>query len=111
MITLHNNFTFDDLKEMTIEVEPDSISSEKLELYTTFGVNRLSMGIQSFNQKTLDVLGRGSSLQDIKNALSLIKNFGDTNENFKNYKNVNFDLLLGNPYESYSEFEYSLKTL
>lgn len=107
---LGQNFDLEDIQEFTIEVEPDSITTEKLDLYTANRINRVSMGIQSFNPKTLELLGRSSSLAHIETALSTLARHPSFYQNGQ-FTNVTFDLLLGNPNESFSDFQDSVHRL
>lgn len=59
--------------EWTIEANPESITEEFLNTCTNFGVDRLSIGVQSFNELTLKVLGRNCSLEETLVGLELIK--------------------------------------
>ena len=62
--------------EFTIEVNPESISKEFLELCFEGGVNRLSLGVQSFNQKSRDAVNRKGSIDNLQNGLTLVSSFG-----------------------------------
>lgn len=61
-----------DRSECTTEINPESLNLEKLKIYNSTGVNRLSMGIQSFNEKILKKMGRPGSLQETEQALEWI---------------------------------------
>lgn len=90
--------------EFTFEAgRPDCITDEKLKLYADYGVNRICVNPQSFNQKTLDEIGRKHSAEDIEIAYNKAKEYGFI---------VNMDLIAGLPEESFDDFKYSLdKTL
>ena len=49
--SLHRYFEFDNLTEITFEVNPDDVSKKNLDAWKKFGINRLSIGIQSFNDE------------------------------------------------------------
>ena len=90
-----------EVREITVEAgRPDTISREKLELLKDFCVNRISINPQSFNQKTLDKIGRYHSTCDIKNKYKLAKDVG--------ISNVNMDLIVGLPGENHSKLAHSL---
>lgn len=72
--------------EITMEVNPNSVDEEKLGFYKRLGVNRLSMGIQSLNDKTLKKLGRLHTKKEALYKLQLATKFFD---------NVSCDLILG----------------
>lgn len=80
------------LKEFTIEINPNSITREKLENYKSIGVNRLSIGLQSSNDKLLKMLNRPHKKQDFINAISLAKDIG--------FENINADILIDIPNQS-----------
>ena len=73
--------------EITSEANPNSASKEWLEGMYELGVNRISFGVQSFNEKKLKLLGRAHTPQQAKNAL---QNAYDTG-----YKNLSLDLIYG----------------
>ena len=84
-------FKFNDI-EITLEANPGTFEQEKFTAYREAGVNRLSIGIQSFNASHLKALGR---IHDDKQALSAVetaKNAG--------FKNINLDLMFGLPQQT-----------
>ncbi len=62
--------------EYTIEVNPDSYSKEKGELFKTYGLNRISLGVQSFNDDILKYVNRKHNKQQIFDAVSHLKTIG-----------------------------------
>lgn len=72
--------------EITIEVNPNSISEEKVKFYREMGINRVSVGVQSLNNKTLKKIGRLHSKRDVKLALKTLSKY---------YDNISADLILG----------------
>jgi oxygen-independent coproporphyrinogen-3 oxidase len=76
---LHNHFSFAHDTEITVEVNPDDISLKKLELLKSLGVNRLSIGVQSFNDDELKLLKRRHTHQGAEKALRFINSAGFTN--------------------------------
>ena len=80
-------FNFDSNTEITLELNPNSLSKEKLKGYKFLGVNRLSIGVQSFDDKTLNILGRGHNSKDALNAIFIAKDEG--------FKNISIDLIYG----------------
>ena len=71
--------------EITIECNPNSIIREKLLHYQTLGINRLSIGVQSFNDETLKTLGRIHTSKQAIEAIELAHLIG--------FKNINIDLI------------------
>lgn len=61
--------------EWSVESNPESISKEFLETCTLYGVNRLSVGVQSFNNSLLNILGRGAKEKEIECGFKLIKKY------------------------------------
>lgn len=86
--------------ECTIEMNPETVTDEKLAVAQNYGVTRLSLGIQSLNENALKAVNRHCSVKDIENALYLIK---------KNWKNtLSLDVIAGLPGQSSEEFMSSL---
>ena len=82
-------FNLNSIKEKTIELNPESVTYEKLKLIHDFSVNRLSMGIQSMNDTELAILGRIHTSAEAERALSLFKDLG--------FLNFNLDYMFGLP--------------
>jgi oxygen-independent coproporphyrinogen-3 oxidase len=87
MDALHNNFTFHSDTEITVEANPDDITAGKLDALRATGVNRLSIGVQSFNEKELRFLKRRHTGHNAKKAVKLAKTCGFTN--------IGIDLMYG----------------
>ena len=89
------------IREITVEAgRPDTLTREKLELLKEFCVNRISINPQSFNQKTLDKIGRHHLVEDIIAKFKVAKDIG--------IKNINMDLIVGLPGEDKEELARSL---
>lgn len=82
--------------EWTVESAPGTINLDKLNALKDFGVNRLSIGIQSFNESTLKNLGRPHPLKTALNALDLASN---------NFKNLNIDLIFGSQNQTLKDWQ------
>lgn len=74
-------------KEFTIEVNPESVDLEKLKLFIAKGVNRISIGVQSFDDKKLKSLGRVHNVKQAQDAIELSGKAG--------FKNVSIDMMFG----------------
>lgn len=86
--------------EYTIEAgRPDTITEEKLKVFVKYGVDRISINPQTFNQSVLDIIGRKHTVQDIYDKYKLAKQYGFT---------VNMDLIAGLPAESLEMFKNSI---
>ncbi len=82
--------------EFTVEVgRPDTITKELLDMLKNNGVNRISVNPQTFNQKTLDLIGRKHSVEDIYKAYELSRSYDFL---------INMDLIALLPNETYEDF-------
>lgn len=86
---LHKNFNIDANPEITLELNPDTIDKEKMSLLKQMGVNRMSVGIQSFFDDDLKYLGRR---HDSKHALRVLENLKNVN-----FDKITLDLIYGIP--------------
>ena len=87
--------------EFTVEVgRPDTITKPLLDMLEKYGVNRISINPQTFNQKTLDRIGRRHSVEQIYDAYNLARNYKFL---------INMDLIALLPGETYEDFVYSVK--
>ncbi len=78
--------------EVTLEANPGTAEAGRFSAYRRAGVNRLSIGVQSFNQQHLDVLGRIHSAEEAQRATHLAREAG--------FNNLNLDLMFGLPGQS-----------
>lgn len=97
-----SNLCLDD-SEITIEANPGTVNKAKLQSYKNYGINRLSIGLQSANDEILKTIGRIHNLQ----------NFLDTYNNAieVGFKNINVDLMIGLPNQKLSDVKESLDVL
>ena len=102
LIAIYKNIaTPDEVREVTVEAgRSDTLTKEKLKLLKDFRVDRLSINPQSFNQTTLDKIGRHHSIEDVIDKFKMAKDIG--------IKNVNMDLIVGLPGEEKEELANSL---
>lgn len=94
--SLYKNFNISPDAEITIEVNPDDVTPEYLAMLRLFPINRISMGIQTFNDKMLKKLNRRHNATEAINAYRLIRKYG--------YNNVSIDLMYGLPGESLNQW-------
>ncbi len=86
--------------EYTVEAgRPDTIDSDKLDVMAKYGVNRISINPQTFNDSVLEAIGRKHSGQDIIDCYHMARQYPF---------DINMDLIAGLPTESYEMFCYSL---
>lgn len=98
---LKEKYDFIARPEITIECNPGTLDVEKLLGYKGIGINRISMGAQSFNDDELKLLGRIHSAYDIKKSVEDAKNAG--------FSNINLDLISSIPYQTEEKFKKTLK--
>lgn len=99
---LRHYLDFADDCEITLEANPATVEHDNFEGYLKAGINRLSLGIQSFNPQHLQTLGRIHTQQDAFNAISLAKTAG--------FSNVNLDLMHGLPNQSLEDALLDIET-
>jgi oxygen-independent coproporphyrinogen-3 oxidase len=98
-----NNFPTSDNAEITIEVNPDDISLEKLSSWKNSGINRLSIGIQSFKEKDLTWMNRAHNRSQAIESISLAKQVG--------FDNFSVDLIFGTPGLTEEEWKWNVDTV
>lgn len=87
--------------EITIEVNPETITKEKLEAYKNMGINRLSIGLQSTNNYLLNKIGRIHSYEEFIENYILARKIG--------FENINIDLMLALPEQNMEDLMQSVK--
>lgn len=98
--TLKDKFNFDKKCEMTIEVNPGTANIDKLKKYKEIGINRLSIGLQTTNDRLLNLIGRIHNFSEFENVYDIAKSVG--------FKNVNVDLMIGLPTQTIDDVVESL---
>jgi oxygen-independent coproporphyrinogen-3 oxidase len=78
---------WDEAEEVTFECEPGTLSEKKLEVIKNFGVTRLSLGIENFNDHILETNGRAHRSKEVFRAYEHARNLG--------FQNINIDLIAG----------------
>ena len=99
--TIKKNYTIKKDAEITIEVNPGTVTKEKLEDYKRVGINRLSIGLQSTNNEILKEIGRIHTYEDFLETYKLVKKVG--------FQNINVDLMLALPKQTYKDLQKSLE--
>lgn len=99
--TILSQLNFSSESEITIEVNPETVSKEYFSQLKNIGINRVSIGSQVFDDKILKLIGRGHSKKDIYNAVEAAKSVG--------FDNISIDLIYGLPDQSRENFQESLK--
>jgi len=95
--------TFDlvDDYEFTFEANPDSLTVDKLHALREIGVNRLSIGVQTFNEKTLKAFNRLHKNEEVASIIKLAKSMG--------FESINVDLIYGYHSQSEQELKFDLE--
>lgn len=99
-LNCHGSFP---LKEMTLEADPETITSEKARAWVDAGFNRISLGAQSFNDIELQAAGRMHRRADIFTAVTMLREAG--------FRNVSLDLISGLPHQTRDLWEESVAQL
>lgn len=97
---IKTEINIDQNAEITMEMNPEFMTYEKILQYQKIGINRISCGIQSFNHESLKILQRNHSIKKTNNLLNKI--------NQKN-NNINLDLMYGLPQQTLKNCLYDLK--
>ena len=90
--------------EFTVENDPDSVSEDLIRFYSQKGVNRISLGVQTFNKNSLKLLNRNHSVEQTKKCLEIIARFYNPNQ-------LNMDLIMGIPKESPANLESTVREI
>ncbi len=100
---IEDNFSLDYLKEYTVEIgRPDTVTPEKLRVLKLHNTDRISINPQTFNQKTLDAIGRKHTVEQAVEAYRLSRSY--------DFKCINTDFIAGLPGETPDDFRNSLDT-
>lgn len=96
------NVEFDiaDDAEITMEMNPATVTPDSLAAYRELGVNRASFGVQTFNDRDLKLLARGHDANDARETFRLLREAGFTN--------ISFDLIAGLPGQTLDDWERNL---
>lgn len=98
---LKNNITKFEEIEITIEVNPGTVTKEKLQDFKSCGINRLSIGLQTTNNNLLKQIGRIHTYEEFMDTYNWAKQVG--------FENINVDLMLGLPNQTIKDLKDSLE--
>lgn len=99
---VRDSFDFSHNQEFTVEAgRPDSITPEKLAVLLKHGVTRISINPQTMNQKTLDLIGRYHTVEQVKETFQLARKMG--------FDNINMDFIVGLPGETMEDIRFSME--
>lgn len=96
-------FNISKTAEITIEINPGTITEEKLKDYYEAGINRISFGLQSTNSELLELVGRIHSYSSFIEGYKLARKVG--------FKNINVDLMIGLPVQTLEDVQTDLKRI
>ncbi|MDP4662485.1 MAG: radical SAM family heme chaperone HemW [Salibacteraceae bacterium] len=94
---LHANFDLSQVQEITLETNPDDHSLQQLQFWKSLGVNRLSIGIQSFIDRDLILMNRAHSAQHAELCVQQAREAG--------FESLTIDLIYGVPNQSFEEWQ------
>ena len=100
LATINKHYSINKKVEVTIECNPDDLSKDKLISLKKTGINRLSIGIQSFNDQDLKLMNRSHNSEQAINCIHLAKQVG--------FENITIDLIYGIPNQSLEDWEKNL---
>lgn len=96
-------FVTEALAEYTVEANPGTLTAEKLALLRRYGVNRLSMGVQSAHQAELALLGRTHTFQEAQEGVKMARAAG--------FNNISVDLIYGLPGQTVNDWRETLQAV
>lgn len=94
-------FPMETVKEFTIEANPGDLTKEKLQVMKNYDIDRLSMGVQTFDNRLLKKIGRKHSAEDVYQTIKLLRK--------EQFDNVSIDLIYALPGQSLESFRDTLK--
>jgi len=100
---IYSNFNCGNIQEISYECNPESLTETKLRILKDFNVNRLSIGLQSFNNKYLKILGRLHTTDKFTESFYQARNIG--------FDNINVDLIYGIPGQTLADWKSELKKI
>lgn len=97
---VNSKFKFSNIKEITMEMNPATVTPETLRDYRSLGVGRASFGVQTFNDRALKLLARGHDANDARETFTMLRDAG--------FDNVSFDLIAGLPGQTLGDWKKNL---
>ena len=91
------------MNEVTIEANPKTVNEDKLRIYKSIGINRISMGAQTLNDNLLKEIGRVHTVKDFYDSFNLIRSSG--------FENLNIDLMFNLPKQTLSDVVSTLEVV
>lgn len=100
--SLHQHYAISDDAEITLEANPDDLTTNKLKELKNTPINRLSVGIQSFRDEDLQLMNRAHKSQEALKSVSIAQDYG--------FDNITIDLIYGIPTLSNDDWKKNLQT-
>ena len=103
LVTIKKHYKLSKNTEISIECNPCTVTREKLTKYKSFGINRISFGVQSLNDDELTAIGRLHNSKDAINSILLAKEIG--------FLNISADVMIGIPNQTINSMQNTLSKL
>ena len=100
--TIKNSFNIPENIEITVECNPESVDEDKLTFFSSQGVNRISLGVQSLDDRNLKAIGRVHNSKTALEKIDLVK---------KHFDNLSVDFIVGLPYDNNRVIEDEIKAV
>lgn len=100
LTVVRSKFNLDRSAEVTMEMNPATVTLDSLVAYRSLGVNRASFGVQTFDDRALKLLARGHDANDARTTCQMLRNAG--------FDNISFDLIAGLPGQTLNAWEQNL---
>ena len=101
MAMIRRNFHLNPGAEQTMEGNPGTLTSSKLDILRRYGINRFSLGVQAFNDKLLRAVGRMHTAQEAREAIGRLRTAG--------FDNISMDLMFGLPAQDMATWQATLE--
>lgn len=102
LLTLNQHFGISKKAEISLEIDPATFDLTKLKQYQKLGINRVSLGVQAFQDNLLEICGRTHRITDINQSLDWIHQAG--------FENWSLDLISGLPHQTLDDWLESLES-
>ena len=100
--TIKKSFNIPENIEITVECNPESVDEDKLTFFSSQGVNRISLGVQSLDDRNLKAIGRVHNSKTALEKIDLVK---------KHFDNLSVDFIVGLPYDNNRVIEDEIKAV
>ncbi len=98
---IYENYNVEAAPEITLEANPDDLSEERIAAFAELGINRLSIGIQSFFEEDLQLMNRAHNSTEAKNCLDIATRY---------FENISLDLIYGIPGMTNERLQQNIET-